>query len=246
MTKLDAFYSYDELTRALEELAARMSRYVRLSALAETPEGRRVHLVTLADFDAAEPEALPAYYIQANIHAQEACGTNTALYFIEKTLETPEVLSHHIYYIVPRVNPDGAERSVMHRDSTIRSRCLPLDVPDALMPQDVDGDGLVAQMRRENPMGAWKARPGRGIMVPREPGDTEGPFYDLWNEGLVENCSGDTAVDGGTIIPGERSIDLNRTYPVNWKPAEYSTDYPGQAPEVRGVLEYSAGFQFTG
>ncbi len=230
--KLDAFYSYAELTEALEDLAAHFPRWVRLRSLTETPEGRQVHLAVLADFNLAEPEDRPAYWVMANIHAQEACGTNVSLLFMEKLLEAPEMLSRHIFYIVPRVNPDGAERSIMHRDSTIRSRCLPLGVRNALMPQDVDGDGMVGQMRRVNPMGAWKALPGRGVMVPREPGDVDGVFYDLWDEGLVENW------DGGPVVPGERRIDLNRCYPVNWKPMSFSTDYPGQAPETRAVLEF--------
>ncbi|MBE6931363.1 MAG: hypothetical protein E7463_13910 [Ruminococcaceae bacterium] len=230
--KLNAYYTYDEMISALESLAADNPRYMRLEALAETPEGRYVPIVTLADFDDPNGETLPAYYIQANIHACEACGTNVCIYLIEQILKNPAILSTHIYYLVPRVNPDGAERAMTRRDCTIRSRCLPLGCANALMPQDVDGDGLVSHMRIENPLGAWKALPGRGIMVAREPGDMEGPFYDVYNEGLVENYN------GGSPVHGERNIDLNRSYPVNWKPLPHTTDYPGQAPEVRAILEF--------
>ncbi len=231
--KLDAFYSYAELTEALDDLARRYPRWVRLSSLAQTPEGRQVWIATLADYNLSNAEDKPAYWIQANIHAQEACGTNVALLFMEKLLSAPDVLSRHIYYIVPRVNPDGAERSIMHRDSTIRSRCIRRNVPNALVPQDIDGDGKVAHMRRVNQMGRWKALPGpREIMVPREPGDIEGTFYDLWDEGIIENW------DEGSVVSGERSIDLNRSYPVNWEPLAIATDYPGQAPETRGILDF--------
>ena len=69
--KLNAYYTYDEMISALESLAADNPRYMRLEALAETPEGRYVPIVTLADFD--DPNAykvvtLADSCIQQQIH----------------------------------------------------------------------------------------------------------------------------------------------------------------------------------
>ncbi|NLD86785.1 MAG: hypothetical protein GX633_00805 [Clostridiales bacterium] len=230
--KLDSFYTYNELMQELEEIEKAYPRYAKVQELTKSREGRMVPIITLADFSLSDALEKPAYYMQANIHAQEPCGTNVAMYFIYEALKSPGKLSRHIYYIVPRINPDGAERAITKRDNNIRSCLIPLDVENALMPQDIDGDGLIATMRRVNPMGNWKILNKRGIMVERRPGDTEGTFYDLFPEGYIENYT------DGNIKSGERSVDLNRSYPAGWKPLPFSSDYPGQEPEIRAVLEF--------
>src|SRR4030095_1853180 len=73
-------------------------------------------------------------------------------------------LDTRVFYIVPRVNPDGAEWALADHPKEIRSSTRPYpyveDHIDGLVSgEDIDGDGLILQMRIEDPNGAWKGHP---------------------------------------------------------------------------------------
>ncbi|MEG2596445.1 MAG: M14 family zinc carboxypeptidase, partial [Ruthenibacterium sp.] len=79
-------------------------------SLAETVEGRSIFVIKITDFGTENPEARAAYYVQGGLHAEEGAGTTAALSLVEALLTHPEkraILHDVIFYIVPRVNPDG-------------------------------------------------------------------------------------------------------------------------------------------
>ncbi len=231
------FYPYAELTSFLYEAARENPDFVHLDVLTRTEEGREVFLVTLADFslgDAAEQRG--AYYVQSGIHANEGAGTTAALHLMETILSSKnrqEILRKTIFYIIPRVNPDGVEYSIS-KCASIRSKFSKLNgLPNAVIPSDLNGDGMILSMRWEDPLGTMKEYPGiPGLMVRREPGDTEGPFYSVATEGYIENY------DGGPLQFGMRPRDLNRSLPVHWAPTANAADYPCRDIESRAVAEF--------
>lgn len=231
------FYPYPELTAFLREAAQNYPDYMHLDVLARTEEGREVLLVTLADFSlGAEAEKRGAYYVQSGIHANEGAGTTAALHLIESILSSDckqQLLQKAVFYIVPRVNPDGVEYSIT-KCASIRSKFAKLDgLSNAVIPSDINGDGMVLSMRWEDPLGTMKEYPGvPGLMVPREPGDTEGTFYSTCSEGYIENY------DGGPLQFGMRHRDLNRSLPFHWSPTSNAADYPCRDIESRAVAEF--------
>ena len=79
-------------------------------------------------------------------------------------------------YLVPRLNPDGAELALADRPRHIRSstRRYPFDErPVAgLTPEDIDGDGRILSMRLPDPHGGWKVDlQDPRLLVAREPGE---------------------------------------------------------------------------
>lgn len=230
----DHFYLYDEMTDALRGAAQARPGRLRLQALAEAPSGRSVWMAEITDFTQPGADRRGGYYLQAGVHAQEALGTHAALALVEELLSGRHdaLLGRVVFYIAPRINVDGTEYA-LSRCAAVRSRLKRREgVPNALIPQDIDGDGRILTMRKRDELGEWKQIPGSEAMTPREAGDREGPFYSLWEEGLLENF------DGGTPQPGMRNIDFNRSLPWDWSPADHASDYPCRDPETRAVAEF--------
>lgn len=240
--RFDRFYSYQELTRALEQLAAFAPDRVRRHSIGRSPEGRELWMLTVTDFTRGDPDRKPAYLIHGNLHAQELSGTTAALYVAHHlvTDDTPELqrlLGEVVFYIVPRINPDGAEYALT-TGGAIRSRLVPVPARNAIRPADVNGDGLILRMRIRCEDG--DQRPDRQdprLMVPREPHDDEGPFYRVFTEGFIEDW------DGGEPREASYHKDFNRNWGANWRPEhqQYGAgDFPFSEPEMRAVAEFVA------
>lgn len=234
--QFDHFYPYVELEQFLTSAAASYPQRVKLETLAKTEEGRAIFIVKITDFSIGEvAEKRSAYYVQAGVHANEGAGTTAALHLIETLLTSPsaeELLKSIIFYIIPCVNPDGANYSIT-KSAAIRSSFASIDgLPNAIIPSDINGDGRILHMRWENPLGNMKDYEGTGIMVARRAGDMSGPFYSMCTEGHIDNY------DGGLLQFGMRSYDINRSFPSNWLPMSNAEDYPCRSTETRAVAEF--------
>ncbi len=229
--KFDSFYPYDEMVEFLKGCEAAAGDVFTLESLTKTPEDREVWLATLTNPATGPAEDKPAYYVQANVHAQEMAGTTAALRLIHTLLTDDKaraMLDDTTFYVVPRVNPDAVEYT-MSTHGTVRSRFDILEKRNGLVPEDINGDGLILNMRWEDPAGPFTEDPeDPRIMVPRRPGD-EGPFYQQYQEGTIRRY------DGGLIVSAVKGYDFNRNYPANW---DFNTDQADHAfaqPEMKAV-----------
>ena len=86
-----------------------------------------------------------------------------ALFFINRLVEgygsdpkVTRILDEQVVYVVPRLNPDGAELAMADKPRYIRSGSRPYpfaDQQDGLYEEDIDGDGRILQMRIADPDG---------------------------------------------------------------------------------------------
>lgn len=210
------FLTYQETTDFLEHLVRARPDLCRLESLGPSREGREVHLLTVTDFTSGAPEDRPGYLIQANVHAKELAGTHAALYTARQLLADrtkSDLLERVVFYIVPRLNPDGAEFAVT-TSGRVRSRTdRSQREPNTLYQEDVNGDGLILTMRQEHPDGAFVADPKDPRLLIRRRADAKGPFYRVPPEGYIH------AWDGGERIrKGGRSFDWNRNWSYDWRP----------------------------
>ena len=163
-------------------------------------------------------------------------GCTAALHLIDKLLRgygsDPKVtrcLDTRAFYVVPRLNPDGAELALADSPRFVRSSVRPyprLDEQDGLYEEDIDGDGRILMMRLEDANGAWKQHPEEPrLMVPRDPdeGPDDGEFYRVLWEGMIRNYDGVTI----KIAPPLEGLDLNRNFPIEWAP---EGEQPGAGP----------------
>jgi murein tripeptide amidase MpaA len=245
----DRFLRHDELTTLLHQYAEHWPKLFRLEALGKSHEGRDIWVV-IATNPATGPDIdKPAFWVDGNIHAAELTGSTAVLYWLHQLAtgygSDPAVttlLDTRCIYLVPRLNPDGAELALADRPRHIRSstRPYPFDEPavEGLTVQDVDGDGRVLFMRLPDPHGGWKPHPDDArLMTPRLPGEMGGNYYRVLPEGLLSNYDGLRI----TVNKDREGLDLNRNFPSGWR-QEFEQvgagPYPTSEPEVRAMVDF--------
>jgi hypothetical protein len=248
----NAYLDHERLTAQLHAWAEAFPSVCRVRSIARTPERRDVWLVTIGP----EPERVrPAVWVGGNIHAGELSGSSVALTIAEDALRLhtdPEALDlpapiaerlrEVVFYIVPRISPDGAE-CVLRVGRPVRS--VPRDLriergQPRWIPGDIDGDGQARAMRVRDPGGELvEAREFPGLLVERTLEDA-GPFYKVYPEGHIENFDGKRIPSPDLL--GDNPVDLNRNFPWSWAPPHEQTGagpFAASEPEARGIVEYA-------
>jgi len=240
--RYDGWYCFDELTAYLNEAVAAHGDGCALHSLGKTPEDRDIWMLEVTNLASGVAESKPAFFVHGNIHAKELAGCTASLQLVHDLLtEAPDdldvagLLEQVVFYVVPRLNPDGAEFALT-TGGEIRSRIEESREPNALYQHDVDGDGWILSMRVERPDGDRKILDEDSrVMAPREPTDTEGPFFRVYPEGVVHEY------DGGEIRRPVRSHDFNRNWPANWRQEHEqggAGDFPFSEPEMRALADF--------
>jgi hypothetical protein len=245
----DRYLRYDELTEWLRAVVEAHPSLVSLDSYGRSFEGRDLWLVTVTDTATGGHDSKPAHWVDASIHAVELTATVAACHLIHHLVqgyadgdqEVVEALRTRTFYVVPRVNPDGAEWVLADRPRARRSSVRPWPWRDAhrwpgLHEEDVDGDGRLLQMRIADPDGGWMPHPEEErLLVPVPPEGAPGgtPRYRLLAEGTV------TDFDGFTI-PTPRApegLDMNRNFPAGWGTGVTgSGDHPLSEPEIDALV----------
>jgi murein tripeptide amidase MpaA len=243
----DRFYRYDELTEILQGWADERPGLFALDSIGKSHEGRDIWLATITNTETGPALEKPALLIEANIHAVEVTGATAALYLIDRLLSeygsedrVTRVLDTRAFYVVPRLNPDGAELALADRPRFIRSSTRPwplVEELDGLYDEDLDGDGRILMMRIRDPNGSWKAHPEEPrLMVRRDPDEEGGEYFRMLWEGRIRNYDGVTI----KIAPPLEGLDLNRNFPYEWTTEgeqRGAGPYPTSEPEVRAMVQ---------
>ena len=246
--QFDHYLTYAQLTELLQDLAAAYPDFVRLHAIGASHRGRTVWLLEVSNWATGDGAAKPGYYIDANIHAEEICGTSVAIYTAWTLLRdyghdplVTRLLDEQVFYIVPRVNPDGAEivQTTPFYEWIGNGRYLPGEEQSGagLHYADVDGDGLIVDMRIRDDAGEWKvSEQDPRLMLPRAPDEMGGVYYRVVPEGMLVDWDG-----GDFAVPRPQDGNLNRNYPSNWVPESQqygSGEHPLSEPEIAAVVRW--------
>jgi murein tripeptide amidase MpaA len=247
--RFDHYYRYAELSDLLLGLAAAHPELMRVESIGKSHEGRDIWLATLTCFDTGDNRDKPGFWVDGNLHAPELAGSSACLYFIHTLLtgysHDPDIsrcLDTRVFYICPRINPDGAEWALADTPKLIRSSTRPYPYDElavgGLIREDMDGDGRILSMRIPDSDGPWKIsdRDPR-LLVPREPAEQGGRYYRLLPEGRLEDYDGHLI----HVQPIREGLDLNRNFPAEWRnEAEQkgAGPYPASEPEVRAVVHF--------
>jgi len=249
--RFDTYYRYDDLTRILKEYAEEVPQLVRLESIGQSYEGRDIWVATVTNFQTGEDQTKPAFWVDGNIHASEVSPSSTCLYLINHLVNgygsKPDVtrcMDTRVFYVCPRVNPDGAELALADKPRVVRSSTRPYPHDEepigGLVREDMDGDGRMLMMRIPDPNGPWKAcAEDPRLLVRREPAEAGGEYYRLLPEGRIEDYDGALI----KIRPNKEGLDLNRNFPLNWR-QEYEQQgagpYPASEPEIHAVTGFIA------
>lgn len=243
----DRYYKYEEIYALLQSWHAEFPALTKVYSIGKTYEGREMWLMEITNAATGCGDDKPAYYIDANFHAGEVTGSAVVLYTINHILGNygtdpmiTDVVDSKVLYLLPRVSADGSELYLttpfMLRSST---RLYPFNEDqDGLHGEDINGDGLILQMRVKDEFGDWKvAQKDARLMVRRGPDDLVGEFYRVYTEGYIKNFD-------GVEVKQPRSrwgLDINRNFPANWDIESRQTgagSYPLSEPETRAVAEF--------
>ena len=241
----DRYLDYDAMTRCLQQLAEAHPDLMRLETLGRTWRGREIWAVTITNPATGPEQEKPGYYIDGQIHAEEHATSAVALFAVWYLLDgygrdedVTRLLDRQVVYVLPRINPDGAEFAL--RPPYVpwcgNGRYLPGDERDTgLVPSDVDGNGVIASMRVPDPRGEWKkSEADPRILVLRDPDEEGGTYYRLLPEGTVRDFDG-VSID----VQKPRDGNLNRNFASNWSITEYGAGQSALSePESRAVATF--------
>ena len=241
------YHSTAEAYALLDGWARAYPNLTNLYSIGQTLKGTPLRVLEITNKQTGPAAEKPGYYYDGNIHAGELTGAEVALHFAWYLLSNygrdPRVtrlLDTQVLYVRPKFNPDGADLALAG-GASLRSTPRPYDEDyDGLLDEDpandLNRDGAITQMRVPDPNGLWKVSgddPRR--MVRRQPGDSVGPFYALYSEGMDDDGDGRFNEDG---VGG---IDMNRNFPRNWG-LEFEQGgagpYPLSEPETQATIEF--------
>ncbi|MDX9928521.1 MAG: M14 family metallopeptidase [Bacteroidales bacterium] len=236
----DKFHTTDVMNTWMIRYAERYPDLVDLYEVARSFEGRPILQMTLTNSKTGRHTDKPGSFFEGNRHSGEVTSSESVMWLMQYLLEgygkdpvITKLVDTRTFYLRPVNNPDG-HNMYMHTAQSNRSTVRPFDNDgDGLLdedgPDDLNGDGLILQVRYKDPNGNYikdPADPSGRLMksVPAGEGD-----YRVVSEGI------DNDGDGRINEDGIGGLDLHRNYPENWRPM------PGIEATGRGWTQGGAG-----
>ncbi|MFQ5501162.1 MAG: M14 family zinc carboxypeptidase, partial [Phycisphaerae bacterium] len=110
----DHLYDYEEIAKAMQDLARAYPELLTLQSIGTSFEGRNMWLMTINNSQTGPDTDKPAMYIDGNIHGNEVQAAEVGLYTIwylskshGKVESLTKLIDESAFYILPMVNPDG-------------------------------------------------------------------------------------------------------------------------------------------
>lgn len=242
----DIYHTVEVMYHWYERWAEEFPEIVDLYVVGHSLEGRPVYQMTLTNKSTGKDTDKPAAYFEGGRHSGEITSSESILWMTKHLIENygkDEEITHLIdtkaIYLRPQNNPDGSNL-YLFTEQRNRSSVKPHDndrdgLVDEDPEEDLDGDGIIYQMRKKAVTEEEKKKanfiidpdhPSGKLMKRVFPGKGD---YLIYSEGI------DNDEDGSYNEDGIGGLDLHRNYPENWRP-DIGGDLTG-----RGYTQYGAG-----
>lgn len=221
------------LAKAVQALAAANKAVIRVESIGKTRGGRDLWALEIAKPGPVPPGERPALLVAAGFEGDHLAGTEIALAVAGALAKdaSPETT----VYVLPRLNPDGAEGFFAPLKTGARTNLEPYDDDndgrvDEDGPEDLDGDGFVTIMRVPTAGGEYMVDPEDARLMKRaDPKKGETGAYRLFTEGI------DTDGDGFVNEDPPGGTDLGRNFAH-----DYPYYKPGAGPHMVSAVEARA------
>ena len=171
----DRYHDYAAQQAIVRQLAQAYPDLLQVGTYGKSYQGRDLALLSVTNAKTGPIEDKPAFLLVAAFDGGETFTTDLVLYFLNHLLtrygsdqEITNILDTRGFYILPNANPDAGEQ--LYQKPTAGPKAGPFMgvsrnawlVPydddgdgqtDEDPPEDLDGDGLILQMRVRNPLG---------------------------------------------------------------------------------------------
>ncbi|MCX6561875.1 MAG: M14 family metallopeptidase [Candidatus Aminicenantes bacterium] len=224
------YHNYAEMTALAQGLGKAYPEMVKIESIGKTRDKRDLWAIQIAAPAGVPPAERPGLLIAAGFEADHVYGSELALFTADYLLRgypgnpaVKKALDENVVYILPRVNPDGAEFMWAPIQWARRTNTTPFDDDndgriDEDGPDDLNKDGFITVMRVKDPNGAYMIDPDdKRAMKKADPKKGERGEYSLFWEGIDNDGDGFINEDG----PG--GVNLNRNF---------MHEYPGYKAEA--------------
>ncbi len=227
----DSYLNHEDLTARLQSIVEAHQDLCTLESMAVTADGRDLWMITIGNPNNGNAAENPGLLVVANIEGNHLIGSMAALYLADYLADgygseqaITDLINTHTIYVIPRLNPDGAELYWSHRGIEMPWKADPEDEDrdgstDEDPGDDINGDGLVTMMRVRDPEGIWMVDPDEPRLLKRaDRTRSERGIYTIHTEGLDDDADGEYNEDG---LGGTH---LNRNWPHQYA---YYQDHTG-------------------
>ncbi len=246
VTPAAGYHDYAALSKALQQLAQNNSQIMKLTSIGKTLKGRDIWMAQITGIKGPDPLSKQALVIVGNAEGDHVIGSEVALGIAEFLVKNygqdekvTQVLDRRIFYIAPRLNPDGAElffqKTLREYSGNLNPRDDDYDWKlDEDPPDDLNGDGLITMMRVKDKEGDWTADEKDPRLMKKKTDDTSpDKLYKVYSEGFDDDGDGLYNEDG----PG--GFNINRNFPHNFGYKFRGTKvYPASELETQALLDF--------
>ncbi len=213
------YHNYNDMTKELKSLVNANTSIAKIESIGKTIEGRDLWVVTIANPNGTPVNERPGMLIGANFEGDHLIGSEISLSVINhlvKNYSSDEAvkksIDEHVYYIIPRMNPDGAEKMFDNLKTGRKTNLSPYDGDnDGRMdedgPDDLNKDGFITMMRVKDENGLYMINKDEPrLMKKADPTKGEAGTYSIYWEGIDNDNDGFINEDpiGG--------VDINRNF----------------------------------
>ncbi len=219
----EGYHDYNALTAAMKQTAGKNPQIAKLMSIGKTLKGRDIWMMQISGSKGISPLEKQALLICGNLEGDHVVGSEVALgiaeYLVDgygKDEQVTSTLDSRTFYIIPRLNPDGAEMffgSVLQEHSgNLKPRDEDYDwLIDEDAPEDLNGDGMITMMRVKDKEGDWVIdEKDPRLMKKKETGTHVDKLYKVFPEG-IDNDGDELYNEDG---PG--GFNINRNFPHNF------------------------------
>jgi hypothetical protein len=232
-----AYLDFDDLTRELRSVVG-ASDAASMRSLGRSHEGREIWMVQIAD-DGPPVEERPGVLVVGNLSADHVLGSALALEVVRYLTGADVDLSGRVVYVIPRLNPDGAEAMFDAVRAPRRGNALPFDDDndgrvDEDPAEDLNGDGFITVMRVRDDFGTYMVDPEDArLMKVADAAKGEAGAYTVYWEGT------DSDGDGFINEDGRGGVDLDRSFQHAYPYWERDAGpHMVSEPEARAILDF--------
>lgn len=240
------YHNYSALTNSLNKLITKNKKITKLLSIGQTIKKRNIWALQISGIKGKSPQEKQALLICGNLEGDHVVGSEVALGIAEylinnygKDSEVTNILDKRTFYIIPRLNPDGAElffsKILQEHSGNLNPRDDDYDWQiDEDPPDDLNGDGFITMMRIKDKEGGWIIDQKDNRLMHKK--DSDSPvdsLYQIYPEG-IDN-------DGDELYneDGAGGFNINRNFPHNFgNKIKGFKVYPASENETRALIDF--------